>query len=281
MGGMNRRFPLSKIPLGVSPMSARRIRGSVRAAHKQGKNCGRRLRKRQLNQRRQWSRLRIHLNHVRAGPERLSGQLSCGIHGGGGTHNQEDVGCPRGLQRLLHRMVRESLSEPDDIRPQQTAARAQRRQGSQRFLRQISDATSPSAASSRDVPVEFDHARTPCALVESVNVLGDERERRRRCLQSSQGPVPVVGVRGQGACPSVLVPFPHQLWISRKRLRCRQSRRIELSPPAISAPERGEAAFCGDPRTCERRQASCVPHYLHSDGHPFRRAALRSGFVSL
>ena len=87
--------------------------------------------------------------------------------------------------------------------------------------------------------------------MESINVLGDECERRAAGFESSESAMAGIGLCGGDALAAPVVPLPDELRIAREGLGRGESFGAMVVPQAAGAAEGGNARFGGDARAGE------------------------------
>ncbi len=127
------------------------------------------------------------------------------------------------------------FAEPDDVGPQQLAATRAFRQAGERERRTSGDRSFGGAAVAQDVAVVFDDARAARTLVQSVDVLRDQRQSRHRAGQLDQRPVTRVRFDLAHEFTTPFVPFPDALADRGRTLRAWPGLRAGTLPRARSA----------------------------------------------
>ena len=168
------------------------------------------------------------------------------------------------------------FAEPDDVRPQQAAAGGAPRESVARFLGAIRDRLLDGAAVAQDVAVVFEHAAAPGALVQAVDVLGDERQAgharaRVRPARGGQG-----SARPCEPAHAGIRTSPRRTCGSRSNASgVARSSGLNFAHSPVSASRNvGIAALGGDPRA---REHADVPRRLRAPRRPVDQCIQRSG----
>src|SRR3972149_3530721 len=202
---------------------------------KQGKNLwkdrtGRTL-ERRINGGGEGSGKGIDLYHEGSARLGNEGERGGGLHDGRRPDGEKDIGrlC-RGEGAGL-RLGRQGLAEPNDVRAKQASARTAGREDAQGDFPVLADRAVRLTAEPPDASVELDNPLTSRLLVEAVDVLGDEGERRREAFQRGQGIVGRVrgGLRDFLAPP--IVPFPNEPCVAPEGFGGRELLRSGRIPP--------------------------------------------------
>src|SRR5262249_50166469 len=93
-----------------------------------------------------------------------------------GTNGEQDIAAPCGVQRALHRARRQILLEHHDVRPQKATAMRARRLA--KWVGPISVARAIEAPRTAKRAVQLQDLLAPGAVMQSVDILGDEQKLR-------------------------------------------------------------------------------------------------------
>lgn len=163
---------------------------------------------------------RIHNHYARALLVRLKYQACRRVNDSRRAHHQHQIAgmhCGLCLRQCMSRQV---LPKPHDARAQPIATTrtagwfSTLGQGLRHIaaaLRRIQPLVTP------DVPMQAYHALMPCALVQAIHVLRDQRELAGMCLGiRSQSPMRRIRLHLGNQRSAMAVPLPHPLWMSAK-----------------------------------------------------------------
>jgi hypothetical protein len=113
------------------------------------------------------------------------------------------------------------------------------------------------AFGNKEVSVNLHHLRLrqTGALVQVVDVLGNQQKFIRIFRQFDDCFMSGIWLRIANALPPLAIPFPNQLRIALERFRCRQLYRIQIAPVAIFATKCWNPAFSRNTRSCYNEDA--------------------------
>ena len=123
--------------------------------------------------------------------------------------------------------------------------------------------------------MKSEHVTGPRALVESIDVLGDEQELVESPAPSRQDVMRPIRETGGHPFSSPGVPLPDKPGIAREGVRCRELLGPVATPQPVGSSKGGDPARCGDAGSGEDRDPGAGSESAGKCGqsvleHPFR-----------
>jgi len=183
--------------------------------------------------------LGVHENDGNLAPRGLEDEPGGRHHLEGCANGEDGAGTAHELAGSIHGLHRHGITKKHDVRADDAVARwASRRRGPDGELLAPETPAATGTVSGIDGAVDLHHPCGAGALVQAVDVLGDDGLQQAEGFQAGQTVVGGVGTRRLELTAQRAEELPATLWIGPERLRGTVLLNGEARPEAVGSPER-------------------------------------------